>query len=109
MYAAAIPMGAGLVMIWSPPSAAEGLWLVAWMGVALLVYETASTAFFVPHGALGVELSPHYHERTRLFGWSHMIGAIGMVLGLGSLSPISTYTHCCWRWSPTRPAIRPRC
>ena len=85
MYAAAIPMGAGLVMIWSPPLALEGLWLVAWMGAALLLYETASTAFFVPHGALGVELTPNYHDSTRLFGWSHMIGAIGMVAGLGSL------------------------
>jgi GPH family glycoside/pentoside/hexuronide:cation symporter len=85
MYAAAVPMGAGLVMIWSPPYALQGLGLVAWMTAALLLYETASTAFFVPHGALGVELTPDYHERTRLFGWSHMIGALGMVLGLGSL------------------------
>ena len=56
-----------------------------WMAVALLLYETASTAFFVPHGAIGVELTPNYNERTRLFGYSHMIGAVGMILGLGSL------------------------
>jgi GPH family glycoside/pentoside/hexuronide:cation symporter len=55
------------------------------MGLALLVYETASTAFFVPHGAIGVELTPNYHERTRLYGYSHMIGAIGSILGLISL------------------------
>ena len=55
------------------------------MAVALLFYETASTAFWVPHSALGVELTPNYHERTRLFGYSHMIGAIGMLLGLGAL------------------------
>ena len=85
MYAAALPMGLGLVAIWSPPLALEGVWLVAWMGIALILYETASTAFFVPHGALGLELTPDYHERTRLFGWSHMIGALGMLLGLGSL------------------------
>lgn len=85
MFYAAIPMGLGLVMIWSPPGFAEGIGLVAWMGVALLVYETASTAFFVPHSAIGVELTPNYHERTRLYGYSHMIGAIGSVLGLISL------------------------
>jgi GPH family glycoside/pentoside/hexuronide:cation symporter len=55
------------------------------MVISLLVYETASTAFFIPHAALGVELTQNYHERTRLFGWSHMIGALGMILGLGSL------------------------
>jgi GPH family glycoside/pentoside/hexuronide:cation symporter len=85
MFGAAIPTGLGLVLIWSPPTALGGVGLVVWMGVALLLYETASTAFFVPHGALGVELTPNYHERTRLFGWSHMIGALGMVLGLASL------------------------
>lgn len=85
MFVSAIPMGLGLVMIWSPPLGMTGVWLVVWMGIALLVYETASTAFFVPHGALGVELTPNYHERTRLFGLSHMIGVLGTILGLMSL------------------------
>ncbi len=85
MFAAAIPMSLGLIMIWSPPVFIDGLILVAWMALALFVYETASTAFFVPHGALGVELTPNYHERTRLYGYSHMIGAIGTLLGLVSL------------------------
>lgn len=85
MFFAAIPMGLGLMMIWSPPTSLEGWWLVAWMGVALLAYETASTAFFVPHGAIGVELTPNYHERTRLYGYSHLIGALGSICGLISL------------------------
>ncbi len=85
MFIAAVPMSLGLIMIWSPPSVFGGTMIVIWMAVALFVYETASTAFFVPYGALGVELTPNYHERTRLYGYSHMIGAIGSVLGLISL------------------------
>jgi|TARA_B100000315_G_scaffold256404_1_gene302240 GPH family glycoside/pentoside/hexuronide:cation symporter len=85
MFAAAVPMSVGLVMIWSPPSVLDGMMIVIWMAVALFVYESASTAFFVPYGALGVELTPNYHERTRLYGYSHMIGAIGSFLGLISL------------------------
>ncbi len=85
MFYAAIPMGLGLFMMWSPPNLLEGALLVVWMGLALLLYETASTAFFVPHGALGVELTPNYHERTRLYGYSHLIGALGSILGLISL------------------------
>jgi GPH family glycoside/pentoside/hexuronide:cation symporter len=85
MFYAAVPLGIGIVMIWSPPASLDHLQLVIWMGLALLVYETATTAFYVPHGALGVELTPNYHERTRLFGYSHMIGAIGMIAGLVSL------------------------
>jgi GPH family glycoside/pentoside/hexuronide:cation symporter len=85
LYASALPMACGIVMIWSPPAALTGTSLVAWMAVALLVYETASTAYQVPHGALGMELTPSYHERTRLFGYAHMIGFLGTILGMGTL------------------------
>ena len=85
MFVAAVPMGLSLIAVWSPPLGLDTTSLVIWMGVALLLYETASTAFFVPHGALGVELTSNYHERTRLFGYTHMIGAIGTILGLVAL------------------------
>ena len=55
------------------------------MTLCLLLYETAQTAFFVPHGALSIELSQDYHERTRLYGLSHMIGIFGVAAGLLSL------------------------
>lgn len=85
LYVAAIPTGMGMVMMWSPPLSLAGWLLVFWMAFALFLYETASTAFYVPHGALGVELTPNYHERTRLFGYTHMISAIGLIIGLGFL------------------------
>jgi Na+/melibiose symporter-like transporter len=85
LYGAALPMAIGIVMIWSPPNSLEGAYLVAWMALALIVYETASTAYLIPHGALGMELTPHYHERTRLFGYAHMIGFLGSLLGMGAL------------------------
>jgi len=85
LYVAAIPMGMGMVMMRSPPLSLAGWLLVFWMAFALFLYETASTAFYVPHGALGVELTPNYHERTRLFGYTHMISAIGLIIGLGFL------------------------
>ncbi|MCB1645987.1 MAG: MFS transporter [Pseudomonadales bacterium] len=85
LFLSAVPIAIGLVMIWSPPQLLSGWSLIAWMVLALLVYETASTAFFIPHGALGVELTPDYHERTRLFGYSHMFTAVGAVLGLIAL------------------------
>ena len=85
LYVAAIPMGMGMVMMWSPPLSLAGWLLVFWMAFALFLYETASTAFYVPHGALGVGLTPNYHERTRLFGYTHMISAIGLIIGLGFL------------------------
>ena len=85
LFAAALPMGLSLIGIWSPPEFLEGIALITWMMICLLLYETAQTAFFVPHGALSVELTMDYHERTRLYGLSHMIGIFGVAAGLLSL------------------------
>jgi GPH family glycoside/pentoside/hexuronide:cation symporter len=85
IYASALPIAIGTIMIWSAPNSLSGTQLVIWMAVALLVYETASTAYLIPHGALGMELTPDYHERTRLFGYVHMIGFIGSLLGMAAL------------------------
>ena len=83
MVAASVPILITLVMIWSPPAELHGWRLVGWMGVGLFLYETAQTAFVVPYGALGMEITDDHHERTRLFGWRQMIGAPGFLLGLG--------------------------
>lgn len=84
MFAASLPVAVGIGMLWSPPVSLSEVEVIFWMAAALLVYETASTAFFIPYGALGVELSPYYHERTRLFGYRHVISAVGLMLGLAA-------------------------
>lgn len=85
LFCAAFPMALSLVGIWSPPTLLSGTMLIVWMTICLLLYETAQTAFFVPHGALSIELTTDYHERTRLYGFSHMIGIFGVAAGLLSL------------------------
>jgi len=90
MSAAAIPLAVTTVMLWSPPGTLEDLRLLVWMGVALLLYETALTAFVVPYGALGMELTDRYRERTRLFGYRHVITACGSLLGLGAVYLLRT-------------------
>ena len=80
MFFAAVPMGLALVGIWSPPEWLNEFQLIIWLAVGLLIYETVQTAYFVPHGSLGVELTFDYHERTRLYGLSHMIGIFDQVL-----------------------------
>jgi GPH family glycoside/pentoside/hexuronide:cation symporter len=85
MYASALPILASTVMLWAPPTFVTSSTQVIWIGLALLLYETAYTAFFVPWGALGMELTSLYHERTRLFGYRHVIAAGGSALGLGGV------------------------
>lgn len=40
----------------------------------VLVFYTSCTIFEIPHGALGMEMSPDYHERTRLFSAKSFLG-----------------------------------
>lgn len=40
----------------------------------LLVFFTACTIFEIPHGALGMEMSGDYHERTKLFSAKSFLG-----------------------------------
>lgn len=41
---------------------------------ALLLFYTACTIFEIPHGALGMEMTTDYHERTRLFSAKSFVG-----------------------------------
>jgi GPH family glycoside/pentoside/hexuronide:cation symporter len=78
-------MAITLVMVWSPPASLQGLALLLWVAAGLILWETASTAFYVPYHALGLELTRDYHERTRLFVWRHMVTMLGYAASLGLL------------------------
>ncbi|MEZ4216551.1 MAG: MFS transporter [Myxococcota bacterium] len=69
LVASVLPIAVGIAMIWSPPAALEGSALTAWMAAAILVFYTAITIFSVPYYSLGAELSPDYHERSRVFAF----------------------------------------
>ncbi len=79
--ASALPLGLGIVALWSPPAPLEGPALATWFAVAVLVYYTAYTCFRVPHMAMGAELSRGYHDRTRVFGVMQIVENLGMALG----------------------------
>jgi GPH family glycoside/pentoside/hexuronide:cation symporter len=40
----------------------------------LLIFYTSCTVFEIPHGALGMEMSSDYHERTKLFSAKSFLG-----------------------------------
>jgi GPH family glycoside/pentoside/hexuronide:cation symporter len=90
MYASALPICVSMVMVWCPPTFITDATLVVWMGFAFILYETAATLFYIPHGALGMELTPDYHERTRLFAYRHIVGSLGLGVGLGAVWLVRT-------------------
>jgi glycoside/pentoside/hexuronide:cation symporter, GPH family len=57
-----------------PSDAAYNWFQLIFILIGLLVFFTACTVFEIPHGALGMELSSDYHERTRLFSAKSFLG-----------------------------------
>ena len=82
MYAAALPIALGWLLLWNPPALGHGAMLLWVFGTAVLV-RTAVSAYEVPSQALTPELSADYDERTRimaeryLFGWG---GGMAMMM-----------------------------
>jgi GPH family glycoside/pentoside/hexuronide:cation symporter len=54
--------------------AAYNWFQLAFILAGLLLFFTACTVFEIPHGALGMEMSSDYHERTRLFSAKSFFG-----------------------------------
>jgi Na+/melibiose symporter-like transporter len=85
LYLSALLMLLAVILMWSPPAGLDAFWIVVWVAAAYIFYETVQDVFLIPHGALGVELSESYHERTRVFAWQHLFLALGTLFGLAAL------------------------
>lgn len=82
MYASALPIGLGWLLVWSPPVGwSEGA-LLGWLFVSAVLVRSAVSAYEVPSVALTAELSSDYDERTRVMAYRYLFGWIG---GLGAL------------------------
>ena len=73
MYASALPVAIGWLLLWNPPAWSQGALLLYVFGSALLV-RVALSMFEIPGAALGPELSSDYDERTRLFSYRYLFG-----------------------------------
>jgi GPH family glycoside/pentoside/hexuronide:cation symporter len=67
-----------------PGTASYNWFQLAYILGGLLVFFTATTVFEIPHGALGMEMSGDYHERTRLFSAKSFLGNL-FAMGTPSL------------------------
>jgi len=86
--ASVIPICGMYVMMWSPPEDLQGNVLVVWMALGVIGFYTAMTIFIVPHTALGAELTDAYHDRTRIFGFRHVIWTLGTIAAVGGMQLI---------------------
>jgi glycoside/pentoside/hexuronide:cation symporter, GPH family len=68
-----IPKG-DLVRAWFPSESGFQWFQLGYILVSLLIFFTAVNLFEIPHGALGMEMTTDYHERTRLFSAKSFVG-----------------------------------
>lgn len=68
-----IPNGEN-VRAWFPSEPGFHAFQLVYILIMLLLFFTACTIFEIPHGALGMEMTNDYHERTRLFSAKSFIG-----------------------------------
>ena len=85
ILASCLPISLGFYMVFAPPMSFDTAALTWWMAVAIIFFYSAMTLFFVPHMALGAELTTDYHERSRLFGMRHLFYTIGSIISLGTI------------------------
>ncbi len=86
LFASALLLPLGFLALWAPPAALGQPGLVAWLAVWVLFLHTALTVFGVPHRALGAELSPHPHDRTRVFAASSFTAHLGAVVAIAAVA-----------------------
>jgi sugar (glycoside-pentoside-hexuronide) transporter len=78
LLGSAFPLAWFTWMTWAPPGALAGAPLVAWIAVSVFGFNSAMTAFQVPHAALGVELTHHPQSRNRVFAVKFALQMVGL-------------------------------
>jgi GPH family glycoside/pentoside/hexuronide:cation symporter len=74
--------------LFNPPATLSPSMLLVWSGAALFLVYTASTAFLVPHQALGAELSVNPTERSWVFGLHFAAWQVGAATAMATMAVV---------------------
>lgn len=77
MYAAALPLGLSLYLVFMPPAGLDQTALFAWLLVFAVLVRASMTFFVVPWNALFAEFSDDYVERTAVVTYRYVFGWTG--------------------------------
>jgi glycoside/pentoside/hexuronide:cation symporter, GPH family len=80
VFAGAIASGILYALLWQLPGGRSDSFYFWWFLVGSIIFYLAYTVFATPWVALGYELTPDYHERTRLMGVQNFIGQLAYVV-----------------------------
>ena len=85
MYAAAIPLAVSFYFVFVPPEGLGQWALFAWLTGFTILTRAAMTLYYVPHVALGAELSEDYEERTSIVSYRTAFSIIGSLAVFGAV------------------------
>ena len=86
MLVASVALPVTFFWLFNPPATLDGSALLAWAAVGLFVVYTGSTAFLVPHQALGAELSQDPTERSWIFGANFVTWQVGAFAAMATMA-----------------------
>jgi GPH family glycoside/pentoside/hexuronide:cation symporter len=80
ILASAIPLGITFVLLFSPPDGMSEFGSFIWLTVFAVLVRFCLTLYYIPHMALGAEMAKDYNQRSTLFAFSGLIGAMTAAL-----------------------------
>ncbi|MEE4161723.1 MAG: MFS transporter [Woeseiaceae bacterium] len=80
IFVGAIFVGIVFAVLWQLPEGKTESWYFWYFLAGSLIFFLAYTIYATPWVALGYELTPDYHERTRLMGVQNFIGNIAYMI-----------------------------
>jgi len=80
IFGGVIAAGLLFALLWQLPGNRSETFYFVWFLVGSIVFYMGYTVFATPWVALGYELTPDYHERTRLMGTQNFVGQLAYVV-----------------------------
>lgn len=77
IFAGAIASGVLFALVWMPPASSGAMTIAGYFLAVSFLYYTAYAVFTVPWGALGLQLTGNYAERTNVQAWKNVFQATG--------------------------------
>ena len=98
MYASALPIMIGWLLLWNPPAIMSEPQTLIWLFVMAVIVRSAVSCYEVPSVALTPELTSGYDERTRIMAYRYLFGWVGGLLMLLSayqyfLAPTASFPN----------------
>lgn len=80
IFVGAIAVAICFALLWQLPLGKSESFYFWWFLIGSVIFFLAYTMFATPWVALGYELTPDYHERTRLMGVQNIIGTMAYMI-----------------------------